>query len=74
MLQFFQPSNLFNFFFKAFAITLSLLYLIYTIVIFRQVQIMTRTLITRGNGVIILISFIQILLAVLLIILSFAII
>lgn len=74
MLEFFQPSNLFNFFFKAFAVTLSFIYLIYAVVIFRQTQIMTRTLIVKGSGVIVLISFIQILLAVLLIILSFAII
>jgi len=74
MVQFFQSTTLFNFFFKAFAITLSFIYLIYAVVIFRQTQIMLRTLIFKNNGVISLISFIQIILAVLLIILAFGII
>lgn len=74
MVQFFQSTALFNLFFKAFAIILSFIYLIYAVVIFRQTQIMLRTLIPKNHGVILLISFIQIILAVLLIILAFGII
>ncbi len=74
MLQFFQPSNLFSLFFKAFAITLSFIYLIYTIVIYRQTQIMLRTLIVKNNQIILAISFIQIIIAILLILLAFGII
>ena len=74
MLQFFQPSNLFSLFFKAFAITLSFIYLIYAIVIYRQTQIMLRTLIVKNNQIILAISFIQIIIAMLLIFLAFGII
>ncbi len=74
MLQFFQPSNLFSLFFKAFAITLSFIYLIYAIVIYRQTQIMLRTLIVKNNQIILIGSFIQIIIAILLILLAFGII
>ena len=74
MLQLFQPSNLFSFFFKAFAITLSFIYLIYVVVIYRQTQIMLRTLIVKNSQIILAISFIQIIAAILLIILAFGII
>lgn len=74
MLNFFQFSNLFDFLFKAFAITLSFIYLIYALVIFRQTQIMLRTLIIGSSGIILIVSFFQIILALLLIIFSFGII
>jgi len=74
MLQFFQSATLFNFFFKVFAITLSFIYLIFAVVIFRQTQIMLRTLISKNQGIILLLSFVQIILAALLIILAFGII
>ena len=74
MEAFFHNANLFNFFFKSFAIVLSIIYLIYTIVIFRQTQVMLKTVTVNNGGIILLISFIQILLAILLIVLAFGII
>ena len=74
MLQLFQPSNLFSFFFQAFAITLSFIYLIYVVVIYRQTQIMLRTLIVKNSQIILAVSLIQIIAAILLIILAFGII
>lgn len=52
--------NIFSFFFKAFAVVFALLYIIYALVIFKQTQVMTKTLETEGNTFILLISLIQI--------------
>lgn len=51
--------ELINFFFKAFAIVFSMLYLIYTIILSRQTSVLTDTLSTRENGSIRAISNVQ---------------
>lgn len=57
---FFAGQNIFDLFFKTFAVVFSFLYLIYSLVIFKQTQVMTKTLETEGNTLILLISLIQI--------------
>lgn len=52
--------DIFNLFFKTFAVVFSLLYIIYALVIFKQTQVMTKSLETEGNTLILLISLIQI--------------
>ncbi|OGK23649.1 hypothetical protein A3A46_02170 [Candidatus Roizmanbacteria bacterium RIFCSPLOWO2_01_FULL_37_13] len=52
--------DIFSFFFKTFAVVFSLLYIIYALVIFKQTQVMTRTLETEATTLILLISLIQI--------------
>lgn len=63
----FSGGDLFNFFFKAFAVVISLIYLVFAIVVFRQTQVMSRSLVTKNNGIIVTISFILILIGVALI-------
>lgn len=60
----FLTGDLFGFFFKAFLVVLSAIYLIYTIVLFRQAQVMTRTVTVEQSPFIIIVSFLHILAAV----------
>ena len=60
----FAISNLENFFIKAFAIVLSFVYLLYSVVITRQVGVMNRTLRTPLGTFLTFVSFIQILVAI----------
>lgn len=72
--QLITTGNLFSLFFKAFAVVLSIIYLVYAIVVLRQTQIMLRTLIVKtGAGIILAISLIQIVVALLLLLLAFGI-
>lgn len=71
MFNFFQSSSLFNFFFTAFAVVLTLLYLIYAIVIYSQTRIMLKTLIVDRGQIFRFISLFQIFVAVLLLLLAF---
>ncbi len=57
-------------FFKAFAIVFSLFYLIYALVLLKQTQVMNATLQTGGRALINLISFVQLLIGVLLVLLA----
>jgi hypothetical protein len=74
MVNFFEASTLLNFFFKSFGLVLTLLYLIYALVIYRQTQIMLKTLIIKKGRIVQLISFSQVIVAGLLILLAFGII
>ena len=58
--EFFSGQNVFTLFFKTFSIVFSLLYLIYALVIFKQTQVMTKTLESEGNTLILLTSLVQI--------------
>ena len=58
--EFFSGQNVFTLFFKTFSVVFSLLYLIYALVIFKQTQVMTKTLESEGNTLILLTSLIQI--------------
>ena len=59
----FAVTSLENFFIKAFAVVLSFIYLLYAIVITRQVGVMNRTLRTPLGGLLTFISFLQVIIA-----------
>lgn len=73
ILELFSISNtsLFVLFAKAFAVLFSFLYLVYAVVMTRQTQVMNKTFHTRYSGLLLFISFFQILLAFILIFVSF---
>lgn len=56
---------------KVFAVVSSILFLIFAIVLYRQTQIMVRTIHLRHNWVIVLISFIQVIIALILLLIAF---
>ena len=58
--NFFSGEHIFGLFFKTFAVVFSVLYIIYSIVILKQTQIMTKTINTGSNSLIRLISLLQI--------------
>lgn len=66
----FSGQNIFDLFFKVFAVVFSLLYLVYALVIFKQTQVMTQTLESEGNAFILPISLLQIIIGVVLILVS----
>ncbi len=66
----FSGQNIVNFFFKAFAIVFSLMYIIYSLVILKQTQVMTKTLQSSSGSFILLISLIQIGIGIVLLFLS----
>lgn len=53
------------FFFKAFSVVFAFIFLIYSIILVRQTQVLKDTLSTENNGIIMLISQVQLLLSVL---------
>ena len=53
------------FFFKAFSVVFAFIFLIYSIILARQTQVLKDTLSTENNGIIMLISQVQLLLSVL---------
>ena len=65
-----EAKGLLFLFFKAFAVILSFLYLIYAVVILRQTQVMNRTLTIGRSPLILFISFLQIVFGVVLVILA----
>ena len=67
-------SSIFDVLFKLFSIVLSVLYLVYAFIVLRQSRLMLRAIEETGGGIIRFISFLQILLAIFLIVLSFGII
>jgi len=67
-------SSIFDVLFKLFAVVISVLYLIYALIILRQSRLMLRAIDENEGGVIRFVSFLQILLAIFLIVLSFGII
>lgn len=62
--------NLISLFFKAFAVILSFLYLIYTIIAQRQTKLMIRTLASPRQGLILFISTLQVFVAIALVIMA----
>lgn len=67
-------TSLFDLLFKLFAIVISVLYLIYALILLRQTRVMLRSIEESGGVAIRFISFLQVLLAIFLIVLSFGII
>lgn len=63
--------NIVSFLFRIFAIIFSALYLVYAVVIFQQTRTMSKTMISSSNSILIVISFIQIIVAMLLLFGSF---
>ena len=53
------------FFFKAFSVVFAFIFLLYSIILVRQTQVLKDTLSTENNGIIMLISQVQLLLSVL---------
>lgn len=66
--------SVFDLLFKLFAIVISVLYLIYALILLRQSRLMLRAIEESGGVAIRFISFLQVLLAIFLIVLSFGII
>lgn len=66
----FLGQNTFNLFFKIFAAVFSFLYLIYALVIYKQTQVMTKTLESKENTLILSVSLIQIIIGIVLIFVS----
>ena len=60
LINFITGQEIFSLFFKIFAVVFGFLYIIYSLVIFKQTQIMTRTVETAGTTFILLLSMIQI--------------
>lgn len=65
-----NDGTLFGFFFKAFAVVLSFIYLVFAIVLLRQTKVMLKTLEVGNNWIIVLISTIQVVIAIILVLLS----
>lgn len=68
--HFFSGQSITNLFFKAFALFFAFFYLFYTVIIFRQTSVMNKTVQGEGSTFITLISFIQIIFALILIALA----
>ncbi len=59
-----------NFFVKAFSVVFSILYLIYSLVILKQIKIMVRSISLTNSPFVVLISRLQVFISLILIILS----
>ncbi len=66
----FSDRALFDFFFKAFAIVLSILFVGYSVIFYRQTQLMTRTLQVKRTAALLTISLIQLAISAILLILA----
>lgn len=71
IIDIFSGHNTINIFFKLFAIIFSLIFLVYTIALQRQVRIMNVTLQTKARVFFESISWLQVILAVFIVLLSF---
>lgn len=71
LLDSFTDLNILNFFFKAFAVVFSLMYVLYSVVILKQTQIMIKTIESDSSSFILLISIVQLFVALLLLLFSF---
>ena len=69
--QFLNNQSLLNLFFKAFAYVFSVIYLLFAIVIYKQTQVMNRTLKTGAGNIIVFISFLQITVALIVLLFAF---
>lgn len=68
--QFLNNQNLLSLFFKCFAYVFSVIYLLFAIVIYKQTQVMNKTLTTGLGNLIVYISSLQIMLALVIILLA----
>lgn len=66
-LNFFIGQGLIFFFFRAFAVMFTFIYLLYAIVFVRQITVLNKTLMSKGGGLIAFISFLHLLFAFLLV-------
>lgn len=71
MLEIFNTSSPIDLVIKVFAIVSSILFFIYSIVIYRQTQIMIRTMTLKHNWLILLISLIQVIVSLILLLFAF---
>jgi len=69
--QLLNNQSLLNFFFRSFAYVFSFIYLLFVIVIYKQTQVMNRTLTTKWGSYIIFLSLLQIVAALIIILLAF---
>jgi len=74
MFDFLNNQSLLSFFIKAFALVFSIIFLLFTVVVYKQTQTMNKTLSTSVGGVIVSISFLQMLIALIIVLLAFTII
>lgn len=72
-MDFLNDPALVTFFFKAFAVVLSFIYLVFAIVLLRQTKVMLKALEVGNSWIILLISTIQLVIAVILVLLSISI-
>ncbi|PIV09367.1 hypothetical protein COS31_03230 [Candidatus Roizmanbacteria bacterium CG02_land_8_20_14_3_00_36_15] len=68
--QLINNQGLLGFFFKSFTLVFSVIYLLYAVVIYKQTQVMDKTLTTGGGKLIVFISFLQIILSFFIILLA----
>lgn len=73
-MDFFSDQNLINLFIKLFAIVLGTMYLFYAVIVYRQTNVMLKAIEDKNGLILRTISFIQIFIAIILIILAFIII
>jgi hypothetical protein len=66
----FQNADILYLFFKAFAILFSFLYVIYSVVLLKQTQVMNSTLTVERSSVITSLSFVQLIIGLVLVLLA----
>lgn len=66
----FQNADILYLFFKAFAILFSFLYVVYSLVLLKQTQVMNSTLTVERSSVITSISFVQLIIGLVLVLLA----
>lgn len=69
--QILNNQSLINLFFRLFAYVFSIIYLLFTIVIYNQTRVMNKSLITNKGKIILFISFVHILFALVIVLLAF---
>lgn len=70
LLNQFQNANIIYLFFKAFAVLFAFLYLVYSLVLLKQTQVMNKTVDSSGGAIIVIISFVQLVLGAILVLLA----
>jgi len=69
--QIFNNQSLIDLFFRLFAYVFSIIYLLFTIVIYKQTKVMARSLMTGKGKLILFVSFIHIFFALTIVLLAF---
>lgn len=70
LINLFSQEKVTNLFFKSFVIIFSLMYLVYSLVIYKQTQVMLKTISGKNYKLILVISGIQVVIAIFLVLLS----